>query len=425
MHRVWGWDFGDLSTVTVHVRRLRGKVEDDPARPRLIQTVWGVGYRFDPAGRRRTDRVRHPSHRPLRLRRRRRRRPGGSRRTAADPAAFTDRVARGGGGGRRPSRCSRALAVAWAMFLSPHDLSVVTTVVAMAAVVSLATALLLGRWVRRPQPQTDRRRPLVRRRRRLRGPHGPVRPPNWTRSAVSWRPPAPGSRNPGNGNAPWRPPGANWSPGSRTTCVPRWPACAPCPRPWRTASPGPRPLPPPDPHRGGTPQRHGRRPLRAVPHPRRHSPLARPGSPLRPGRRRPRGRGPARAGARRSGWSASAVAAVPVEVDGKGDEPGPGQPAGQRDPPHARRRHGRGRRRALARRRGGIRDRRLRRHPRGGPAARLRHRLARHPRPYPPAGAGLGLAIVRGIVEAHRGRATVRNIPGRLPLRGDPAGTGG
>ncbi|MFJ3336163.1 response regulator transcription factor [Streptomyces sp. NPDC086766] len=49
MREVWGWDFGDLSTVTVHVRRLRGKVEDDPARPRLIQTVWGVGYRFDPA----------------------------------------------------------------------------------------------------------------------------------------------------------------------------------------------------------------------------------------------------------------------------------------------------------------------------------------------------------------------------------------
>ncbi|MEU0068242.1 response regulator transcription factor [Streptomyces sp. NPDC006332] len=50
MREVWGWDFGDLSTVTVHVRRLRGKVEDDPARPRLIQTVWGVGYRFDTAG---------------------------------------------------------------------------------------------------------------------------------------------------------------------------------------------------------------------------------------------------------------------------------------------------------------------------------------------------------------------------------------
>jgi two-component system response regulator ResD len=50
MREVWGWDFGDLSTVTVHVRRLRGKVEDDPARPRLVQTVWGVGYRFD-AGR--------------------------------------------------------------------------------------------------------------------------------------------------------------------------------------------------------------------------------------------------------------------------------------------------------------------------------------------------------------------------------------
>ncbi|MET9155905.1 response regulator transcription factor [Streptomyces griseoflavus] len=49
MREVWGWDFGDLSTVTVHVRRLRGKVEDDPARPRLIRTVWGVGYRFETA----------------------------------------------------------------------------------------------------------------------------------------------------------------------------------------------------------------------------------------------------------------------------------------------------------------------------------------------------------------------------------------
>nr|WP_249416756.1 response regulator transcription factor [Streptomyces sp. TS71-3] len=50
MREVWGWDFGDLSTVTVHVRRLRGKVEDDPARPTLIQTVWGVGYRMDVSG---------------------------------------------------------------------------------------------------------------------------------------------------------------------------------------------------------------------------------------------------------------------------------------------------------------------------------------------------------------------------------------
>ncbi|MFC8145624.1 response regulator transcription factor [Streptomyces paradoxus] len=47
MRKVWGWEFGDLSTVTVHVRRLRGKIEDDPARPQLIGTVWGVGYRFD------------------------------------------------------------------------------------------------------------------------------------------------------------------------------------------------------------------------------------------------------------------------------------------------------------------------------------------------------------------------------------------
>ena len=48
MREVWGWDFGDLSTVTVHIRRLRGKVEDESARPLLIQTVWGVGYRFEP-----------------------------------------------------------------------------------------------------------------------------------------------------------------------------------------------------------------------------------------------------------------------------------------------------------------------------------------------------------------------------------------
>ncbi|MEU9360884.1 response regulator transcription factor [Streptomyces sp. NPDC048301] len=47
MKEVWGWDFGDLSTVTVHVRRLRGKVEADPASPGLIRTVWGVGYRLD------------------------------------------------------------------------------------------------------------------------------------------------------------------------------------------------------------------------------------------------------------------------------------------------------------------------------------------------------------------------------------------
>ena len=45
---VWGWDFGDLSTVTVHVRRLREKIEADPTQPTLLNTVWGVGYRFDP-----------------------------------------------------------------------------------------------------------------------------------------------------------------------------------------------------------------------------------------------------------------------------------------------------------------------------------------------------------------------------------------
>jgi DNA-binding response OmpR family regulator len=44
---VWGWTFGDQSTVTVHVRRLREKVEDDPADPTRIFTVWGRGYRYE------------------------------------------------------------------------------------------------------------------------------------------------------------------------------------------------------------------------------------------------------------------------------------------------------------------------------------------------------------------------------------------
>lgn len=44
---VWGWDFGDQSTVTVHVRRLREKIELDPSNPRRIATVWGTGYRWD------------------------------------------------------------------------------------------------------------------------------------------------------------------------------------------------------------------------------------------------------------------------------------------------------------------------------------------------------------------------------------------
>lgn len=44
---VWGWSFGDQSTVTVHVRRLREKVEHNPTRPVRLVTVWGVGYRWE------------------------------------------------------------------------------------------------------------------------------------------------------------------------------------------------------------------------------------------------------------------------------------------------------------------------------------------------------------------------------------------
>jgi len=49
LQRVWGWSFGDHSTVTVHVRRLREKIEEDPSHPVRLATVWGVGYRWEPA----------------------------------------------------------------------------------------------------------------------------------------------------------------------------------------------------------------------------------------------------------------------------------------------------------------------------------------------------------------------------------------
>jgi two-component system, OmpR family, phosphate regulon response regulator PhoB len=49
MQRVWGYEAAlDTGTVTVHVRRLREKIEADPSRPARLQTVWGVGYRFSP-----------------------------------------------------------------------------------------------------------------------------------------------------------------------------------------------------------------------------------------------------------------------------------------------------------------------------------------------------------------------------------------
>jgi two-component system, OmpR family, response regulator ResD len=52
MDRVWQFSFySDTTTVTVHIRRLRAKIEPDPARPRWIETVWGVGYRFQPGER--------------------------------------------------------------------------------------------------------------------------------------------------------------------------------------------------------------------------------------------------------------------------------------------------------------------------------------------------------------------------------------
>lgn len=45
--KIWGFDaYGDTSTVTVHIRKLREKIEPDPSNPQIIETIWGAGYRF-------------------------------------------------------------------------------------------------------------------------------------------------------------------------------------------------------------------------------------------------------------------------------------------------------------------------------------------------------------------------------------------
>jgi DNA-binding response OmpR family regulator len=49
LRRVWGYEIGDTSTVSVHIRRLRRKLEQDATRPEMIRTVWGSGYYFDPS----------------------------------------------------------------------------------------------------------------------------------------------------------------------------------------------------------------------------------------------------------------------------------------------------------------------------------------------------------------------------------------
>ncbi len=48
LEQVWGYTYGDTATLTVHVRRIRGKLEAEPSRPRHLMTVWSVGYRWDP-----------------------------------------------------------------------------------------------------------------------------------------------------------------------------------------------------------------------------------------------------------------------------------------------------------------------------------------------------------------------------------------
>ncbi|MCB6575002.1 helix-turn-helix domain-containing protein, partial [Phascolarctobacterium faecium] len=46
--KIWGYDYvGDSATVTVHINRIREKIEEDPKNPQIIETVWGAGYRLN------------------------------------------------------------------------------------------------------------------------------------------------------------------------------------------------------------------------------------------------------------------------------------------------------------------------------------------------------------------------------------------
>lgn len=49
VEEAWGREFvGETSSITVFIKKLRAKIEDDPTEPRIIETVWGIGYRLDP-----------------------------------------------------------------------------------------------------------------------------------------------------------------------------------------------------------------------------------------------------------------------------------------------------------------------------------------------------------------------------------------
>ena len=148
LQQVWGWSFGDQSTVTVHVRRLREKIEADPTHPVRLATVWGVGL---PLG------ARDMTHDQVVI--------------VLTTAAWSGGVGLVGGVvvwlGRRASVrwltvgvasvavlavVAGTLATARAMFLSGHDLGVIGLVAAVAGLVALLFALAVGsalaRWSR-------------------------------------------------------------------------------------------------------------------------------------------------------------------------------------------------------------------------------------------------------------------------------------
>ena len=163
MREVWGWEYGDQSTVTVHVRRLREKVEPDPAAPVRIATVWGrlpLGRYAAPARTGRAHRGRPHALGPARM----------SPDLTAFALAGTTAVV-GAAGALAVGRVARrsvpaatvsaplvvivsmaagVLVCARAMFLSEHDIGLVLIVLAATVPVALVVGVLLSRQVRAP-----------------------------------------------------------------------------------------------------------------------------------------------------------------------------------------------------------------------------------------------------------------------------------
>ena len=208
MDRVWGYAAAlDTGTVTVHIRRLREKIEADPSQPRHLETVWGVGYRFVAV----TDVAILLAAATL---------AAGLARRVRDPAAAARpaparraRAAR-----RRRSRSRPCSPPGWVMFHMEDDAKILS-VAAASALSAVVAALLLARWILGP---LDRLRGASRRARRRR-PRPPARPTSGPRELAELG--APLQRDGRARSRSSSTPAASSSPGRATTCARRSRRC--------------------------------------------------------------------------------------------------------------------------------------------------------------------------------------------------------